>query len=314
MRSSVSARDGRFIALSVHGDSPFIPEMMARKGDPGLVIHHYAPTKSECALDDRRAWNAANPGLRSGIKSISYMVSEARRVSQTPSDEGSFRALDMNLPQAPSTEMLCPVDELRACFVEAMLLPDRSGPCYLGFDFGEATSGTAACSIWPETGRVETWLSFGDTPDLATRGRRDDAPYTQMARRGELRTYEGRIVRPDAFLADLLADLGDAEVEMAAADSYKDSEILDFSDRAEIPWPIEFRRVGAGKDGGADIRGFQRLVHGKKLQMIENLSLSTAISKSAIRRDGNGNPGLKKAHASGAHRCAECCRNRGRTR
>ena len=30
-------------------------------------------------------------------------------------------------------------------------------------------------------------------------------------------------MRPDAFLADLLADLGDAEVEMAAADSYKDS-------------------------------------------------------------------------------------------
>ena len=83
------------------------------------------------------------------------------------------------------------------------------------------------------------------------------------------------------------------------ADSYKDSEVSDFADRAQIPWPIEFRRVGAGKDGGADIRGFQRLVHGKKLQMIENLSLSTAISKSAIRRDGNGNPGLQKAHANG---------------
>ena len=299
MRSSVSARNGRFIALSVHGDSPFIPEIMARKGDPGLVIHHYAPTKSECALDDRRAWHAANPGLKSGIKSISYMEAEARRVSQTPSDEGSFRALDLNLPQKPGAEMLCPVDELCACFVEPMLLPDRSGPCYLGFDFGEATSGTAACAIWPETGRVETWLAFADNPPLKDRGRRDDAPYTQMERRGELRTYTGRIVRPDAFLADLLADLGDAEVEMAAADSYKDSEVSDFADRAQIPWPIEFRRVGAGKDGGADIRGFQRLVHGKKLQMIENLSLSTAISKSAIRRDGNGNPGLQKAHANG---------------
>ena len=165
MRSSVSARNGRFIALTVHGDSPFVPEIMARKNDPGVIVHHFA-AKDGCALDDRRAWAAANPGLRVGIKSMAYMEAEARRVLQTPSDEASFRALDLNLPQSPSLEMICPVGELRACFVKPEALPDRSGPCYVGFDFGEATSGTAACAIWPETGRLETWLSFGGT--LAT--------------------------------------------------------------------------------------------------------------------------------------------------
>ena len=108
---------------------------MARKGDPGLVIHHYAPTKSECALDDRRAWHAANPGLKSGIKSISYMEAEARRVSQTPSDEGSFRALDLNLPQKPGAEMLCPVDELCACFRRTDAATRSQWPLLPGFRF-----------------------------------------------------------------------------------------------------------------------------------------------------------------------------------
>lgn len=37
LRSSVSARGGRFMSLSVHGDGPFVPEILARRGAPGSV-------------------------------------------------------------------------------------------------------------------------------------------------------------------------------------------------------------------------------------------------------------------------------------
>lgn len=74
---------------------------------------------------------------------------------------------------------------------------------------------------------------------------------------------------------------------------------MDFLDRAAVRWPIDFRRVGAGKDGGRDVRAFQRLVMQRQLAMAENLSLVTAIAKSTLRRDGNGNPGLDKASARG---------------
>ena len=120
-----------------------------------------------------------------------------------------------------------------------------------------------------------------------------------MEARGELRTYPGRIVRLEMFLADLQADLAGCRVAAAAADSYKDSEVRDFLDRAAVRWPIEFRRVGAGKDGGRDVRAFQRLVMQGRFAMAENLSLATAISKSTIKRDANGNPGLDKASARG---------------
>ena len=105
------------------------------------------------------------------IKQLDYMVAEVERVKGAPGDEPSFRAYDMNEALSPVREMILSPDDLRACFVDE--LPARAGPAYLGFDFGEATSSTAATAIWPQTGRAEFWMSFGDVPPLADRQRRD---------------------------------------------------------------------------------------------------------------------------------------------
>ena len=293
LRSSISAKGGRIIHISVRGDSPLFAEVLS---NPATVAHVYAAPDG-CAIDDKAAWHAANPGIEAGIKSFAYMAQEVNRIRGAPADEPSFRAFDLNQPLSPTREMICSPDDLRACFADDP--PPREGRCFLGFDFGEATSSTAAVAIWPATGRVETWQAFGDVPPLAERSRRDSAPYVAMEARGEIRTYPGRIVRPDAFLGDLAGDLSGVRVGAAAADSYKDSEVRDFLDRAAVRWPVDFRRVGAGKDGGRDVRAFQRLVHQRRLSMAENLSLATAISKSTLKRDSNGNPGLDKASARG---------------
>ena len=84
-----------------------------------------------------------------------------------------------------------------------------------------------------------------------------------------------------------------------AADGYKDSEIAWFLETAGLRWPADFRRVGAGKDGSADVRALTRLVLQGKLKMVESLALTTAVSSSAIRRDANGNPALDKATGRG---------------
>ena len=293
LRSSVSAKGGRIVHISVRGDSPLFAEVL---DNPATVARVFAAVEG-CLIDDQAAWHAANPGIAAGIKQLGYMAQEVNRVRGAPADEPSFRAFDLNQNLDPSREMILSPDDLRACFVDDP--PPREGRCLLGFDFGEATSSTAACAVWPATGRLETWQAFGDVPSLVERQRRDSAPYVAMEARGELRTYPGRIVRLEMFLADLQADLAGCRVAAAAADSYKDSEVRDFLDRAAVRWPIEFRRVGAGKDGGRDVRAFQRLVMQGRFAMAENLSLATAIAKSTLKRDANGNPGLDKASARG---------------
>ena len=66
MRSSVSAKRGKFLSLSVWGDGPFCGEIVKRRDDPGVAVHLHQPPE-DCALDDEAAWHAANPGLAAGI-------------------------------------------------------------------------------------------------------------------------------------------------------------------------------------------------------------------------------------------------------
>ncbi len=40
MRSSVSAKNGRFLAITIYGDGPFVPEILGRRGAAGLAVHN----------------------------------------------------------------------------------------------------------------------------------------------------------------------------------------------------------------------------------------------------------------------------------
>ena len=287
LRSSVSARDGKIRHISIRGDGELFGEILA---NPAIPSHVYA-APDECALEDESAWLAANPALNV-IKSVSYMRDEVARVTGCPSDEPSFRALDLNLAISPTREMICTPDDLRACFAEDI---ECRGPAYVGLDIGEAGSGTAAAAYWPVTGALKTWLAFGDMPSLRDRAKRDGANYIEMARRGELRTYPGRTVPIKAFMADVRADLAGAKVRGAYADAYKVGELQD----CLPPWPLTVVRSGTGPDGSAAVRAFQRVVLTGALALRSNLSLASAIKESTLRRDGNGNPAVDSASTCG---------------
>ena len=203
MRSSVSARDGRFVSLSVFGSAPFVPEILERRGDRGLVVHLFQAAE-KARLDDESAWRAANPGIAAGIKSGSYMRDEARRVAITTSDQASFRALDLNRPSVPSTELLVGVDDFLDC--ETDQLPARDGVCFIGLDLGSSASMSAAVAYWPKTYRLESWAAFPDTPSLAERGSSDGVGnlYERALELGELMTFPGRITPAGDFLGAIL--------------------------------------------------------------------------------------------------------------
>ena len=286
LRSSVSARDGKIRHVSIRGDSELFREILDNPAVPSSV---YAAA-DDCAIDDEAAWRAANPGLGI-IKSAEYMRAEVLRVQGCASDEPSFRALDLNLEISPVREMICAPSDLQSCFTDSI---ECRGPAFVAFDVGEASSGTAAAAYWPATGALRTWLAFGAVPDLKARGKRDGTDYPAMARRGELRTYPGRVVPLRAFVADVRADLAGATVRAAIADSYKVGELRDC-----LPWPLTVVRTGAGPDGSQAVRAFQSAVLTGALSLRSNMSLSSAIKESTLRRDGNGNPAVDRARSAG---------------
>ena len=299
MRSAVSAKAGKFLSLTIFGDGPFVPEILERKGSAGLAVHHYhAPP--DCALDDEAAWDAANPGIKAGIKSIDYMRSEARRVAVTRSDESSFRALDLNQPAKPGSEMIFSLAEWKACVVDEAELPPRTGQCCVGFDCGGSSSMTALAAVWPN-GRIESWGAFPAVPPIKERSRVDGALYELMVERGELKIFAGRVTPVAEFLRDCAVRLAGEKVAACGADRYRKSEAMQVLDGAGLRWPMNWRGVGVGSraDGSHDVRSLQRLVLTRKLKTRESLLLSSAITASVIRRDGSGNPALDQGSKRG---------------
>ena len=130
LRSSVSAKAGRIIHISVRGDSPLFDEVLNNPLTSTAIYE--AP--ADCELNDRAAWAMANPGL-GVIKSVDYMAAEAARVKHVASDEPSFRAYDLNARLDPTKEMILSPDDLRGCFVDE--LPERRGVVYLGWIWGK---------------------------------------------------------------------------------------------------------------------------------------------------------------------------------
>ena len=294
MRSSVSAKAGRFISLSVYGSGPFVPEILARKGDPSLAVHLYQ-SDPDLPLDDEKNWHLSNPGLVCGIKSLDYMKAESRRVLVTVSDQASFQSLDLNLQGHPSREMLCSTEDWKACEVEK--LPPRTGSCFIGWDCGGALSMTALVALWPN-GRLETFAAFGDTPGLMDRGAGDGVGglYQEMKQRGELTTYAGRVVPVGEFLKDCAVRLKGQTIIQAGADRYRKSEALQAIEEAQLRWPIVWRGCGASAiaDGSHDIRAFQKMIYAKATKARKSLLMRSAISESELsRRDGN--PKLNKS-------------------
>ena len=298
MRSSVSAKGGKFLALSIYGRGPFCGEIIDRREDPGVVVHLFQAPEG-CALTDPDGWHAANPGLAAGIKSLAYMEAEARRVQSTAADEAAFRAHDLNRPGDPGVTAIVTVESWRGvCYKEQ---PPRKGPCVVGFDMGGSRSLTAAAVLWPENLRLECSGACGDNPDLVDRGKADGVGirYQEMADRGELQVFPGRVTDAGAFFRWLAESLKGQQVQAVAADVFRQSEVMDAMTAAGLRWRVSWRRVGLGKDGSADVRAFQKMTWEQRLRPGRSLFLESSIRESMLRFDENGNPALDKRRQKG---------------
>ena len=297
LRSSTSARDGRLLAISILGASPLSREMVKRADDPACVVHLFEAPKG-CALDDEAAWRAANPALGT-VKSIAYMRDMARLAKANPAEQPSFRAFDLNQPASPSRLPIVTMDSWESVAMREQ--PARAGAVYVGFDLGGSVSLTAAALYWPAVGRLEVYAACGDEPDLLARGEADGVGdrYEAMRRLGDLRTFPGRVTPVGPFLGWICEALAGERPAAVVLDYYRRAEALDALDKAGLSWPIEWRRTGAGPDGFADVRAFQRAVYGGLLRPGLNLALESAILESDLQPDRNGNPVLDKARQRG---------------
>ena len=302
LRSSLSARDGKLLALSVRGHSELLQEILDRNHLDDTSIHFYA-ADPDCDISDVEQWHKANPGLAVGIKSVSYMQSEAKRVLATPGDMAHFRCFDLNEQLDPSRSMIVSVSDWQACTTDK--LPSRQGEIVIGIDLGGSSSMTALVAIWIRTGRMEAWGAYGDNPDLKSRGTVDGcgSRYLQMAERGELLLFPGRTTPCIAFLRDIFQNhLRGCHVIALAADRHRKSDLYDAIDQSGIRVDnVELRGMGASATahGSADVRALQKLVYDKWLQIRPSLLMVSGIKEAHVDYDRLGNPFIEKSRSKG---------------
>ena len=306
MRTSIGSRGGRFVAISIQGGGPFVPEMIERAKTTGFAAHVYAADEG-CDLEDEEQWRKANPGLGS-IKSFSYLRGRIRSAILTPADASDVAAHDLNLRASPSREGLIQMQDWAKCVVDDEAdLPARTGRCYLGVDLGGSVSLTAATGLWIDeaTGlaRVECWGAIPDRPSLEERGLADGVGrnfYRRMHERGEISLHSGRIANVATFLRDVAARLDGSKV-VFGADRYRKSEAAQALEDAGVAgqWEIVWRGIGAMSiaHGSADVRSLQRLVIGGRIRTLPNLFLESCLSASILKRDSLGNPAIDKRSA-----------------
>lgn len=296
MASSVSARGGKFCCISIQGDGPMFAEMRERgevdKNRRYTYFQEHAarPDDDPYCVDTFRK---ANPGLGTkknpGIKDLSYMYSASRRAQMSPSDWPYFAAHDLNMPLAPDRQMICTPQDWERCVVEG--LPEPDGPCYLGVDLGGGNAMSAAWAYWPESGRVQAYGAFPDTPPIGDRASQDNAPYLEMIARGELFTYKGRVTPVGAFLSDVLNRLPVTPV-MVGSDAYRKAELYQALESEGIAVNVELR---GGQEASRDTRAFQTSVLKGSFKMRKSLLVANQISNTELKSNTRGEFTLQRA-------------------
>lgn len=293
IRSSISARNGRIVAISISGFSELLTEFEDRADQAGTYVQSHRPGNPDCAIYDTDAWREANPGLGL-IKSEAYMRDAAQIAEANPADAAFFRIHDLNLRGVPEADSLVTVAQWQACEVDE--LPERRGACYTGIDLGGSVSMCSVAAYWPETGRLDVWGCFPEIPDLATRSVVDGVTglYERMHNEGSLMLRGTKVADVGAFLSEILPELG--PVAALGFDRFRRAEAENVL--AEIGYRARFVPRGTGAsakaDGSHDVRAFQSAVLQGKIAARETVLMRAALRGATLRYDQAGNPALSK--------------------
>lgn len=175
----------------------------ATTGAHERTICHVYTAPEECDLMDRDAWAAANPAL--GVfRSLPELETAAQRAAAAPSDENSFRWLNLN--QRISGD---------APFVSKSLWLENNGEVAADFAGHEVFAGLDLSSVSDLTALVDIacidgvwharptfWLpSVG----LAEKSQKDRVPYDVWKNQEYLNTTPGRSIEPE-YIAAVLAE------------------------------------------------------------------------------------------------------------
>ena len=294
----------KFVALGTRPEEEghWFNELMEGKVLNSAV--HLCAAEDGDPLFEEETYRKANPsyGKISSLKKI--INNHAARAQNGGEELSSFKALRLNMgtPEVTDTEAIVSRENWELAITNDP--PPREGPCVMGVDLGGGDAMSAAALYWYMTGRLEVYAALPSKPTLKEKGLADAVGerYIKMEKEGFLKVYPGHATRDDLFLEDVFEKVDANSIEAFGSDTYQIRETKQALVRAGIDpeWEgIEWRRVGAGPDGAADIRGFQGEVMDANLKMLPSFLMISAIQESRIDRTKTRHPSLVRRRRNG---------------
>ena len=277
----------------------FFSEILNNPTEDVFVLDYKADQEGDAfSMEQVRKANPSYDYLPELRIAIDEDMRSAREGGQ---DYHTYRALRLNLgtPEVAEKEYIIAYSDWQAIKTENP--GKREGPVFLAIDLGDGFSMTAFAAYWALTGRLEVYGAFPATPELHEHGKIDAVGdrYVRMHERGELKIYPGMATNNQRFLSDMFDLYKEYEFGGVSADRYKEKITKQAIVSAQVKGEIEYRAVGRGQDGNADVVAFQMEIREAHLNIYPSLLMDSAIRDSVITRDTNGNAALNKSRHKG---------------
>lgn len=276
--------------IGTRAASPEHPFESMLKGSVGYSqVHAAAPG---APLFQKRTWQKANPGLKWLPDLEKVIRDEAEKAKKDPSALAMFKALRLNMGVADEVEsVLLDADSWMRIETRERA---RAGQYVLGLDLGASAAMSAAAAYWPESGGLEAFAVFPETPGLAERGAADgvEGLYVRCAERGELIQAGERVSSIPALLEEVTARWGYPGA--IVCDRWREQELRQELAAVKFPIvPLQTRGMGY-QDGGADVREFRAACLGDLVRPLESLLMRSAMAGARVTTDPAGNSKLAK--------------------
>lgn len=281
---------GVTISTQAADDLHFFSEMLDAEPVPTIYTQLHA-AEVDCALDDREAWQAANPALGVFLNEDQFADAAARAI-RSPSFEPSFRLLNLNARIAAEGRFIEQADW--DANGEPFDVTELEGArCYGGLDLSSTRDLCALALYFPDEGKLLAW-HWLPKDTIAARVERDRVPYDRWAADGWAEVTVGN-ARDDLAIALQLADIrARYDVQGIAFDRWQMARLQKLLSDEGIELPMrEF--VPGFKSYAAAVDAFERALLGRKLQHNNNPLLRWQAGNVIVETDAAANRKPTKA-------------------
>ena len=290
--AGASKTDGN-ICWEVHSYSEKVKKEIIND-DTHLSVIYAADENDD--IQDPKTWKKANPNLGISV-SEDYLKTEAKRASELPSYENTFKRLHCNIWTTSVTKWIS--DSVWMENYEEIDLEFLKGKeCWGGLDLASTMDLSSLVLYFPLEDKKDVVLVWFWCPEQSAelRGRKYKLPYDEWIADGYIKATEGDVQDYDFIRKDINEIIKDYNLQSIAFDRWNSSQLINqLSQQDGIP----MSQFGQGyRSMSAPAKELEKKVLKKEINHLKNPVLRWQCENVSLQTDPAGNIKINKQKSS----------------